>query len=312
MKRQHKTTRQPSGTDVPSVETAPTSHAGVEFCERRPVVPRDDPRPPADPNEPAPTCYDCVYALWDRNHWLSGLGVSWAIRPTFASQPEALGTMREIPRTGRCRNFRWKQETRGRMTPPPPPSPDVAYIPLTKRKFALVDKADYERLVKYKWFVMDGRKGAFYAGRKEGCRIVTMHNEIMQAPPGMVVHHINHNGLDNRRCNLQICTPQGKFAHTASSAPRPPASSACIVMESCWRALVQSKDEVLYEEVFDDKIEVAKARDDKAVEFFGESARVNFPDRHLQTPPALPQPRQSQITSRQEAHVVAKEGADNR
>jgi hypothetical protein len=192
--------------------------------------------------------------------------------------------MREIPYDGPCRNLRWKQESRGRVTPPKPSSPDVAYIPLTKRKFAIVDKADYERLVKYKWFVMDGRDGQFYAGRKEGYRIIPMHRDIMQPPAGMVVHHINHNGLDNRRCNLRICTPQENQRYRQLGAT---ASGFVGVYPygKKWRALVQRKGEVLYQEVFDDKIEAALARDNKAAELFGESARVNFPNPQPQTPP---------------------------
>ena len=255
--------------DVPPGETRDMSHACPGRCDRHEA--------PADPNDSAITCYDCVYALWDRNQWMRSLGISWAVRPTCANQPDSPGVMREIPRDGPCRNFRWKQESRGRVTPPKPSSADIAYIPLTKRKFAIVDKADYERLNKYKWFVMDGRDGQFYAGRTEGYRIIPMHREIMQAPPGMVVHHINHNGLDNRRCNLQICTPDENQRYRQVGVT---ASGFVGVYPygKRWRALVQNKAGVLYEEVFDDKVAAAIARDNKAAEFFGESARVNFPN----------------------------------
>lgn len=232
---------------------------------------------PRDPNDSSCTCYDCVYALWDLNQWLRSLSAGWAVRPTCANHPNSLGVMREIPRDGPCHNFRWKQESRGRATPPPPSSPDVAYIPLTKRKFAIVDKADYDRLIKYKWFVMDGREGKFYAGRKEGYRIVPMHRDIMRPPPGRVVHHINANGLDNRRCNLKICMAEENQRYRQLGVT---ASGFVGVYPygRRWRAVVQREGEVLYEEVFDDKIEAAQARDNIAAEFFGDSARVNFPN----------------------------------
>lgn len=251
---------------------------------------------PADPNAATVTCYDCVYAVWDRNQWMRSIGLSWAVRPTCANHPDSLGAMREIPCEGPCRNFRWKKETRGRVTPPKPSSPDIAYIPLTKRKFAIVDKADYERLSQYKWFVLDGRNGAFYAGRKEGYRIIPMHRDIMQPPPGMVVHHINGNGLDNRRCNLQICRAEEnqRYRQLGTTAS---GFVGVYPYGKRWRTLVQNKDGILYQQVFADKIEAAKARDDAAAAHFGESARVNFPRPISPPQPPTPPPDQPQPKS---------------
>lgn len=83
-------------------------------------------------------------------------------------------------------------------------------IPLTKGKIALVDDADYEWLNGWKWLAVKRRR-YWYAGRKltiapNKQRLIKMHQVIMRPPTGLVVDHINHNGLDNRRMNLRICT----------------------------------------------------------------------------------------------------------
>lgn len=89
--------------------------------------------------------------------------------------------------------------------------PITMRIPTTKGLEILVDKKDYKELVKYKWCVGAKQSKTYYAQRRvtisKGVnKIVWMHRIIMNPPDNMVVDHINGNGLDNRRCNLRICT----------------------------------------------------------------------------------------------------------
>lgn len=91
-------------------------------------------------------------------------------------------------------------------------------IPLTQGKVALVDDEDYEALSAHKWFARRTIYGVdqIYAYRDRG-RIL-MHREITQAIDGVFVDHQNHNTLDNRRCNLRLCTPSQNQANRRKMA----------------------------------------------------------------------------------------------
>lgn len=82
-------------------------------------------------------------------------------------------------------------------------------IPLTQGQFAVVDDSDYEWLNQWKWYANRNRY-TYYAVRSDHTngiiKQILMHREIMNTPNGMVVHHIDHNGLNNQRCNLKNCT----------------------------------------------------------------------------------------------------------
>lgn len=84
-------------------------------------------------------------------------------------------------------------------------------IPLTQGKYALVDDEDYEWLMQWKWFAVNSH-GIWYAARNSKYRrgykrkMIQMHREIMRCPVGREIHHIDHNGLNDQRVNMQIVT----------------------------------------------------------------------------------------------------------
>lgn len=85
---------------------------------------------------------------------------------------------------------------------------DRREIKLTKGKVAIVDAEDYEYLNQWSWHL--GMNGNYAVrGRlkgESGPQTICMHRVINQTPKGMETDHINHDPLDNRKCNLRSAT----------------------------------------------------------------------------------------------------------
>lgn len=105
-------------------------------------------------------------------------------------------------------------QTDGRATASPD-SLGVRQILLTRGLVALVDNEDFERVNQHKWNCMN--HGAAQA--RIGKTRVQMHRFILGLganDSAVMVDHINHNRLDNRRCNLRTVTPRQNAANSAS------------------------------------------------------------------------------------------------
>ncbi len=254
--------------------TRRTARAGKRHNVRRARVVREpvatEPPAGAPDNRLRRTCFDCIFCVSSVVLWAQTLLSGFPMLGQCANQPDAPGQMRRIPLTP-CRNFRAKPY---RVEPPQPPNDSIRYIPLTRGLHAIVDAEDYEWLSQYKWHAnRTNGSGTIYAARNVGRGSQLMHRMIMRPPQGMVVDHINGNGLDNRHCNLRIVPPA---VNAQNRRKRAGTKSRFIGVSPCgnkWQAFIARR----YLGRFDDEVEAAKVRDREAIKQYGQRAWLNFP-----------------------------------
>jgi hypothetical protein len=107
-----------------------------------------------------------------------------------------------------------------------------------------------------------------------------MHVLIMgKQPKGMVVDHINGNGLDNRRENLRFATPT---ENSQNQRKRGECTSDFKGVDFDryklrWRARIFFRGECIYLGRYRHETDAARAYDNAAKRLYGPLANVNFP-----------------------------------
>jgi len=157
---------------------------------------------------------------------------------------------------------------------------------MAQPKYTKVDQADYERLRGYEWFAKKANK-CFYA---RGCvadnktgkeKMLYMHQMVIKVPDGMVVDHINHDGMDNRKANLRAATRaqnmrnRKKFANSSGSKYK---GIYFRKRTRKWEAMITFERKKIFLGCFRSEIEAAKAYDRAAMKYHGEFASLNFPE----------------------------------
>jgi len=155
-------------------------------------------------------------------------------------------------------------------------------IELTQGKVALVDDEDFEMLSQYKWhYVKPG-----YAARSQYCgggrsshkvKVTPMHREIMDSPDGKMIDHKNHDGLDNRKSNLRICTRTENRRNSVRHKNNKSGYKGVWQEGKKFRSAIWIKDEKRNRNLgtFETAIQAAKAYNKHAKAVFGEFAFLN-------------------------------------
>lgn len=160
-------------------------------------------------------------------------------------------------------------------------------IPLTKGYVTTVDDEDYERMNGNSWCAILSTGGLVYAGRGATKterdagepRIVLLHRKLfgITGDLSVEVDHRNHDGLDNRRENLRVCTKsqnQGNQRKTRGSSRYK--GVAWHKRKGKWRAAIATDGRSRHLGYYVDETEAAMAYDRAALAQWGEFAHVNF------------------------------------
>lgn len=184
-------------------------------------------------------------------------------------------------RTTRCsRGCRKRAEFRFPVSGGP-----ICEILLTKGMVAIIDAADLPLVVEYAWHATVHDRTRYAASsqlRRVTGEVVYMHRLIVGAGPEDDVDHRDHNGLNNRRENIRLCTNAqnrrnmqktrgvSRYKGVSPSSPKRNAKGT-----RPWSATIHHEDQQIHLGAYQTEAEAARAYNAAAVRFYAEFAHLN-------------------------------------
>lgn len=141
-----------------------------------------------------------------------------------------------------------------------------------------IDAEDYARFGSFGWSRRGSEKSGWYVRGKVNGRTESLHRMIMAPGSGQVVDHINGDTLDNRRCNLRVCSQADNLKNQRSK--RDVKGVSWCPRRGRWRVTITSNGVKRELKSFETKTEAAVVYDHAAKRLHGDFASLNFsPDR---------------------------------
>jgi hypothetical protein len=153
---------------------------------------------------------------------------------------------------------------------------------------AIVDDEDYEEISKYTCCLkIDPKNNIPYAliifGKRPTRKHIRMHRFIMKLHEYNIekklIDHEDHNGLNNQKYNLRICTYMDNNANARKTKNNTTSQFKGVSwhkLNNKWIAHVQFNRKLIHLGYFFDEKEAALAYNKKATELFGEFAFLNI------------------------------------
>lgn len=157
---------------------------------------------------------------------------------------------------------------------------DVAYIILPSGDEAIVDAEKLDFVLRWRWHAVKS-KHTSYAWTTTKEERVAMHRVLTGlTDKDGPVDHINHNGLDNRMCNLRVCGYNENSWNLLNNGTRRKYSKyegvSWTPHGNKWLGFVCNKTGQAFNRSFDTELEALIARDISVLEHRGEFGRTNL------------------------------------
>ena len=153
----------------------------------------------------------------------------------------------------------------------------------------LIDDDDYDKVKEFSWRVCkkEEKDGLYYlhaATRRDPVTYkqqdIRLHRLIMGCTvrDGFVVDHINHNTLDNRKCNLRLTKPEGNVWNSKLSIKNTSGYKGVSYFkrDNLYQGCIKYKGKSYNAGRASTAIEAARLYDMAAIKLFGEYAYLNF------------------------------------
>ena len=143
--------------------------------------------------------------------------------------------------------------------------------------YALVDDENYKDLNKFKWHVH--KRKDYYQVLRNAKKpyprgAIFMSREVMSCQSkDLLVDHKDHNGLNNCKNNLRVCTFEENCRNRLPSSGRK--YKGVFKKNKKWRAVLRYKYKDVHMGYFHNEIDAAKAYNIAAIKYFGPFAYLN-------------------------------------